>query len=65
MRILFIGDVVGRSGRAIVLQRLPELLRDWKLDFVAVNDESSTTGSDDPGLRIGLDPVQWTPDPLG
>ena len=34
MRILFIGDMVGRSGRAIVLDRLPELIAEWKLDLV-------------------------------
>ena len=34
MRILFIGDVVGRSGRAIVGELLPGLVRDWKLDLV-------------------------------
>ena len=34
MRILFIGDVVGRSGRAIVLERLPGLIAEWKLDLV-------------------------------
>ena len=39
MRILFIGDVVGRSGRAIVTERLPRLVRDWKLDLVIVNGE--------------------------
>jgi len=44
MRILFIGDIVGRSGRAIVLQRLPALLRDWKLDFVAANGENAAGG---------------------
>src|ERR671931_1546016 len=44
MRILFIGDVVGRSGRAIVLERLPALIRDWKLDFVAVNGENAAGG---------------------
>src|SRR6266849_2643012 len=44
MRILFIGDIVGRSGRAIVLQRLPGLVRDWKLDFVAVNGENAAGG---------------------
>ena len=37
MRIFFIGDVVGRSGRAIVLDRLPKLITDWKLDLVVVN----------------------------
>jgi len=37
MRLLFIGDVVGRSGRASVLEHLPRLRRDWALDFVIVN----------------------------
>jgi len=44
MRILFIGDVVGRSGRGIVLQCLPKLLRDWALDFVALNGENAAGG---------------------
>ncbi|MES1155106.1 MAG: YmdB family metallophosphoesterase, partial [Pseudorhodoplanes sp.] len=39
MRILFIGDVVGRSGRNIVGERLPGLVRDWKLDLVLINGE--------------------------
>src|SRR3984893_11402245 len=44
MRILFIGDIVGRSGRTIVLRHLPELLREWKLDFVAANGENAAGG---------------------
>jgi 2',3'-cyclic-nucleotide 2'-phosphodiesterase len=44
MRILFIGDIVGRSGRAVLLERLPALMRDWKLDFVAVNGENAAGG---------------------
>lgn len=44
MRILFIGDVVGRSGRAIVNERLPGLIADWKLDLVLVNGENSAGG---------------------
>src|ERR687887_832922 len=44
MRILFIGDVVGRSGRAILLERLSALVHDWRLDFVAVNGENSAGG---------------------
>ena len=44
MRILFIGDVVGRSGRAIVNERLPGLIADWKLDLVAVNGENAAGG---------------------
>jgi len=44
MRILFIGDVVGRSGRAIVTERLPGLVTDWKLDLVVVNGENAAGG---------------------
>jgi 2',3'-cyclic-nucleotide 2'-phosphodiesterase len=44
MRILFVGDVVGRSGRTIVYERLPGLIRDWKLDFVVVNGENAAGG---------------------
>ena len=44
MRILFIGDVVGRSGRAVVLERLPRLIAEWQLDLVAVNGENAAGG---------------------
>jgi 2',3'-cyclic-nucleotide 2'-phosphodiesterase len=44
MRILFVGDIVGRSGRAILLERLPRLIRDWRLDFVAINGENAAGG---------------------
>ncbi len=44
MRILFIGDVVGRSGRAIVSERLPGLVADWKLDLVLLNGENAAGG---------------------
>ena len=44
MRILFIGDIVGRSGRTALLQRLPGLIRDWQLDFVGVNGENAAGG---------------------
>jgi metallophosphoesterase (TIGR00282 family) len=44
MRILFIGDIVGRSGRAVLLRRIPELIRAWKLDFVAANGENAAGG---------------------
>ena len=44
MRILFIGDVVGRSGRTIVNERLPGLIADWKLDLVVVNGENAAGG---------------------
>jgi metallophosphoesterase (TIGR00282 family) len=41
---LFVGDVVGRSGRAAVTQTLPGLVRDWKLDLVVVNGENAAGG---------------------
>src|ERR1700761_1184321 len=44
MRILFVGDVVGRSGRTVLHERLPGLVRDWKLDLVVVNGENSAGG---------------------
>lgn len=45
MRILFLGDVVGRSGRDALAARLPALRADWKLDFVIVNSENATNGA--------------------
>src|SRR6478736_2309166 len=44
MRILFIGDIVGRSGRTIVIERLPTLISEWKLDLVVVNGENAAGG---------------------
>jgi metallophosphoesterase (TIGR00282 family) len=44
MRILFIGDIVGRSGRTIVMERLPGLVADWKLDLVVINGENAAGG---------------------
>ena len=44
MRLLFVGDVVGRSGRAAVLQQVPLLRARWRLDFVIVNGENAAGG---------------------
>lgn len=44
MRILFLGDVMGRSGRAAVTARLPRLREDWHVDFVIVNGENASNG---------------------
>ncbi|MWD26930.1 TIGR00282 family metallophosphoesterase [Aquicoccus sp. SCR17] len=44
MRLLFLGDVMGRAGRRTVADRLPGLREDWKLDFVVVNGENSSNG---------------------
>jgi hypothetical protein len=44
MRILFIGDIVGRSGRTILLDRLPKMIAEWTLDLVVVNGENAAGG---------------------
>ena len=45
MRLLFLGDVMGRAGRNAISANLKRLRRDWKLDFVAVNAENATQGA--------------------
>src|SRR4051794_41582517 len=44
MRLLFLGDVVGRPGRNAVADRLPGLRADWKLDCVIINGENAAGG---------------------
>ena len=44
MRLLFLGDVVGRSGRNAVTERLPRLRERWKLDLVVINGENAAGG---------------------
>ncbi|MEJ6398384.1 TIGR00282 family metallophosphoesterase [Yoonia sp. 208BN28-4] len=44
MKILFLGDVMGRAGRAAITEHLPELRKSWRLDFVVVNGENATNG---------------------
>ena len=44
MRILFLGDVVGRSGRRATLEQLPVLRRRLDADFVIVNGENAAGG---------------------
>jgi 2',3'-cyclic-nucleotide 2'-phosphodiesterase len=44
MRILFIGDIIGRPGREVVSAELPALRRDLKLDFVIANGENAAGG---------------------
>jgi metallophosphoesterase (TIGR00282 family) len=44
MRTLFVGDVVGRSGRNVVRELIPGLIADWKLDLVVLNGENAAGG---------------------
>ncbi|MEE8246423.1 MAG: TIGR00282 family metallophosphoesterase [Alphaproteobacteria bacterium] len=44
MKVLFLGDVVGRAGRQVVCDQLPELRHKLGLDFVVVNGENAAGG---------------------
>ena len=44
MRLLFCGDLVGRSGRDVVLEKLPALRSDLALDLVIANGENAAGG---------------------
>ena len=44
MKILFLGDVVGRSGRLAIINNLPAVIKSNKIDFSIVNAENATSG---------------------
>jgi metallophosphoesterase (TIGR00282 family) len=44
MKVLFCGDIVGRSGRDAVLREVPRLRQEQGLDFVVVNGENAAAG---------------------
>ncbi len=44
MRLLFLGDIVGSCGRKAVTQIVPELRREFSLDYVVVNAENIAGG---------------------
>lgn len=44
MKLLFLGDVVGRSGRDGISKRLPGLIDKYGFDFVVVNGENASHG---------------------
>jgi len=44
MRVLYCGDVVGRTGRQVILDRVEELRQRLELDFVIVNGENAAHG---------------------
>ena len=44
MKFLFLGDVVGRSGRDAISDRLPAIIEQYKFDFVVVNGENASHG---------------------
>lgn len=44
MRILFLGDIVGRPGRQAITRLLPRLKTEWELDCVVANAENASGG---------------------
>ena len=44
MRILFLGDLVGRSGRQVAIEHIPRLRTKWKIDLLVVNGENAAGG---------------------
>ncbi|MEM9724040.1 MAG: TIGR00282 family metallophosphoesterase [Pseudomonadota bacterium] len=51
MRILFIGDLVGRTGRTAVMTELPGLKERLRVDFTVVNAENAAAGF---GLTLSI-----------
>tara|TARA_B100001123_G_scaffold262274_1_gene292085 strand:+ start:62 stop:871 length:810 start_codon:yes stop_codon:yes gene_type:complete len=48
MNILLLGDIMGPSGRKVITEKLPKLIKKKKLDFVILNGENAA----DPGVGI-------------
>lgn len=44
MRVLMVGDVVGKPGRQLTLELVPRLKTEYAVDFVIVNGENSAGG---------------------
>ena len=44
MKLLFLGDIVGRAGRDAVLAHLPALKADYAVDFCVVNADNAAGG---------------------
>ncbi|HJO04626.1 MAG TPA: TIGR00282 family metallophosphoesterase [Acidobacteriota bacterium] len=63
MKLLFLGDVVGKPGRRILAERLGPLQREWQVDFTVVNGENSAGGRGitpamaDEILALGVDVI--------
>lgn len=44
MRILFIGEIIGKPGRQAIAERLPELSKEHQIDLVLANAENAAGG---------------------
>ena len=45
LKLLFVGDIVGRPGRDIIIERMQRLRADAGIDFVIANGENAAAGS--------------------
>lgn len=45
LKLLFVGDIVGRPGRDIIIERMRKLRVDAGIDFVIANGENAAAGS--------------------
>lgn len=45
LKLLFIGDIVGRPGREMVIERMPRLRSELGIDFVIANGENAAAGA--------------------
>lgn len=63
LKLLFVGDIVGRPGREIIAERLPRLRSELGLDFVIANAENAAAGAGITGaiakslLDCGIDAI--------
>jgi hypothetical protein len=63
LKLLFIGDIVGRPGRDLVMERVPRLRQELALDFVIANAENVAAGAGITGklaksiLESGVDAI--------
>lgn len=51
LRLLFVGDIVGRPGREMLMERLPRLRTELKIDAVIANGENAAAGA---GINAGI-----------
>jgi hypothetical protein len=63
LKLLFLGDIVGRPGRDIIADRLPRLKTERAIDFVIANGENAAAGAGITGaiaksiLESGVDAI--------
>jgi 2',3'-cyclic-nucleotide 2'-phosphodiesterase len=63
LKLLFIGDIVGRPGRDIVIERVKQLRAEHALDFIIANGENAAAGNGITGsiarslLEAGVDAI--------